>query len=150
MTSLHRLTVWRKADLLAQRICATITSDPAAPHADLVMRLRAAATDVPLLIDAGSRAAEASGFAGQIDRAIDLTHKVRYLLSLSESLGRLASSECARLHARTDQVQRMLTGLLRTVEQRPRASAKIRPSRETNGHATTRRRSPSSPSGPGD
>ena len=146
MHSAHRLTVWRKADLLVQRICATIPGDPVAAHADLVVRLRATAADIPLLIDAGARDAEASGFADHIGRAIALTYEVQYLLSLHEALGRLASTECARLLARTDQVQRMLSGLLRTIEQRARPAAKAHSARDANGRATMRRRPAASPS----
>jgi four helix bundle protein len=148
MTAPHRLTVWQKADLLAQRICVAIACDAAAPHADLVARLRGAAMDIPLQIDAGARATAASEFADHIDRAIMLTHDVQYFLSLNQALGRLASTECARLQARTDQVQRMLAGLRRTVEQRThRPAAKVR---DAADRPTIRRRPRASPSVPGD
>ena len=143
MDSPHRLTVWRKADLLAQRICVTIPCDATAPHADLAVRLRATATDIPLEVDAAARAALASDFADHTARAITLTHDLRYLLVLNHALGRLASTECARLQARTDQVQRMLAGLLRAVEprrKRPAANGRVPP--ETDDRATTRRRPP--------
>ncbi len=149
MHSSHRLTVWRKADLLVQRICATIAGDPAAPHADIAVRLRTAATDIPLQIDAGARAVAASEFAHHIARAIALSHEVQYLLTLHEALGRLASAECARLQARSDQVQRMLAGLLRTVEQRPHPVVKSRSPREGHDRPTARR-SPAFPSAPVD
>ena len=117
MNSPHRLTVWTKADLLVQRLCNTIPSDQGAPHADLADRLRKAVTEIPLAIDAGSRAHVPTEFADHLEYAMARTHEVQYLLSLHEALGRLATSECARLTARTDQVQRMLGGLLRTIEQ---------------------------------
>ena len=141
MNAPHRLTVWRKADLLAQRICVALPCDATAPHADLAVRLRAIATDIPLQIDAGARAAAAPDFAQHIGCAITLTHDVQYILGLSQVLGRLATAECARLQARTDQVQRMLAGLLRAVDdRRRRPAAKGRVPKDRDDRATTRRR----------
>ena len=137
----HRLTVWRKADLLVQRICVVLASDHTVPHADLSIRARRAATEIPLAIDAGSRADTAACFAAHVERAIALTYEVQYLLTLHEANGRLGTSECARLVARSDQVQRMLAGLLRTIEQGNRPASGATTRRDPGSPLTPRRRS---------
>lgn len=149
MNTPHRLTVWRKADLLVQRLCVTLPSEPGAPHADLVDRVRRMAVDLVLAIGSGSRSVTATEFADHIARAITLAHEVEYLLTVLQVAGRVADAECARLLARTDQVQRMLAGLLRTLEQgvRPPVSGRQHADSE-NATLRRRRRRPLAPSVP--
>jgi four helix bundle protein len=121
MKTTHRLAVWRKADELARRLCATLASQTTAPHADLVARLRALAVDLPLTIDAGARHPVQYQFARQVDSAIALTHEIKYCLILLQALGRITATDGARFDARADQLQRMLAGLRRTLDDPPLA-----------------------------
>ncbi|MBV6521626.1 MAG: hypothetical protein MNPFHGCM_01770 [Gemmatimonadaceae bacterium] len=139
MTTAHRLSVWRKADLLAKRLCSALPCDERYGHSDLVQRLREVAIAIPLAIDSGSRAEHAESFAEEIGRAIRSTHELVYRLAVLEAVGSLASTEAARLLARSDQVERMLVGLLRTVESRLGRGRLRSDTRDRPGTLRTRR-----------
>jgi four helix bundle protein len=111
MDPFRRLSVWRKAHLLAVATCRMSAVVIAPQLAWLAARLCEVATDIPAGIAAGAAASSAAGFQHHLERALHRARELDYLFLLADDLGALARSDRARLEARADEVCRMLVVL---------------------------------------
>ena len=123
MHDFRRLDVWRKAHELT---VATYRSMPAGSERrfpGLAAQLRRTSASIPARVVEGCGHASRREFARHLQLALASAHELHYHLLLSSELGMLPPVSLARLEARTEQVKKMLTGLLRRVRAGPAATS---------------------------
>lgn len=118
MHPFRRLAVWRKAHELALASYRITELVPHGKFPGLADQLRRAACSIPTNIAEGSGRDSPEQFARFLEIAIASAREVDYLLMLATELGAIATSDHAKLEARTDEVCRMLVALRTTVRTR--------------------------------
>ncbi len=123
MYDFRRLDVWRKAHELTVATYRSVPAGAERRFPGLAGQLRRASSSVPANIVEGCGHASRREFARYLQLALASAHELHYHLMLASELGLLPSASFARLEARTEQVKKMLTGLLRRVRSGPASSA---------------------------
>lgn len=132
MQDFQRLTVWQKAHALAVQAHLSLPAGLDRRHPGMSSQLRRSAAAIPANIAEGCGHASPRELARFLQIAMASAHELQYHLILGRDLGVLPSAAFAKLEARTEQVKRMLTGLLKRVradadrrEQRPSRAASV-------------------------
>ena len=118
MQDFRNLDVWRKAHELVLHTYEATRRPSEHRFPGLAAQLRRAAASVPANTVEGCGHASPREFARFLQLALASAHEVHYHLLLAHDLEFLPSAQFARLEARTEQVKKMLTGLLRHVRAR--------------------------------
>lgn len=123
MYDFRRLDVWRKAHELTLATYRSVPAGSERRYPGLAGQLRRASSSIPANIVEGCGHSSRREFARFLQLAMASAHELHYHLMLASELGLLPSASFARLEARTEQVKKMLTGLLRRVRSGPAAPA---------------------------
>jgi four helix bundle protein len=115
MYDFRKLDVWRKAHDLTLATYKSLPVGIERRFPSLCGQLRRAAASVPANIVEGCGHSSRKEFARFLQLAMASAHEVHYHLILGRDLGMLPSANFARLEARTEEVKKMLTGLLKRV-----------------------------------
>jgi four helix bundle protein len=111
----RKLDVWRKAHELAVLLYRSAPEGPEPRFSGLSAQLRRAGGAIPAIIAEGCGHASRREFERYLQHALASAHELHYHLLLAYELELLSAASFARLDARTEQVKRMLSGLLRRV-----------------------------------
>lgn len=130
MQDFRKLDVWRKAHELVLQTYQATNRASERRFPGLAMQLRRAVASVPANIVEGCGHESPRELARFLQMALASAHEVHYHLRLARDLEFIPSAQFARLEARTEQVKRMLTGLLRHVR------ARAQPGRRTPSTVT--------------
>ena len=126
MQDFRRLTVWQRAHELVLMVYQATARVQERRFPGLVSQLRRAASSIPANIAEGCGHGTQRDLARFLQIAIASAHELLYHLQLGHDLGMLPGASYARLDARCEQLNQMLTALLRRVRGQPRrGSAKV-------------------------
>lgn len=123
MKSFEELNVWQKAHALVLAIYSVTARFPAEERYGIVSQLRRAGASVAANIAEGFSRHSTKEFLRYLDLAGGSLGEVRYFLLLSRDLRHLDVKEYARLREQSDEVGRLLGGLVRSLRKRLGASS---------------------------
>jgi four helix bundle protein len=118
MHPFRRLSVWTKAHELTLRVYQVTDGSVHRRHPGLASQLRRAAASIPATLAEGAGQSSPAQFNRCIEIAQASAREADYHLLLAKDLGVLSSKEYAVLEARIDEVEAMLYGLRRRVQER--------------------------------
>ena len=120
MGDYEKLNVWKKSHALTcdvYRITATL----AAPqHRSLADQMRRAALSIAANIVEGCGRNHPGHFRNSLTISLGEANELHYLLLVARDVEALEADIAVRLRSRTEEVRRMLSGLLQSVRQRGR------------------------------
>jgi four helix bundle protein len=122
MYPFRRLAVWEKAHELTVRIYRATDGPTAGRFPGLAAQLRRATAAIPANIAEGTGHASDAQFNRFLEIALASAHEADYHLLLARDLGQLSARDYAQLEARLGEVQGMLIGLRKRVNERVRAA----------------------------
>jgi four helix bundle protein len=111
----RRLDVWRKAHELTAVTYRSLPIGVERRFPALASQMRRASASVPANIAEGCGHSSRREFARFLQHATASAHELHYHLILGRELGVLPSSTFAKLEARTEEVKKMLSGLIKHV-----------------------------------
>lgn len=123
MQDFRRLTVWERSHELVLMVYQSTSRVGERRYPGLVSQLRRSASSVPANIAEGCGHGTSRELARFLQMAVASAHELQYQLRLAHDLKMLPGPTYARLDARCEQVNQMLTALLRRVRGEPRKSA---------------------------
>jgi four helix bundle protein len=111
----RQLVVWQKSMDLAEQIYRETTSLPREERYGLTSQLRRAATSIPSNIAEGQgRRSSDDEFVRFLQIALGSLCELETQVDLSRRLRLLSPEQVSRLHLQTDEVGRLLNGLIRS------------------------------------
>ena len=120
MGDYEKLNVWKKSHALTcdvYRITATLS---ARQHWSLADQMRRAALSIAANIVEGCGRNHPGHFRNSLTISLGEANELHYLLLVARDVEALEADIAVRLRARTEEVRRMLSGLLQSVRQRGR------------------------------
>jgi four helix bundle protein len=118
-SSFRDLKVWQAAMTLVEEIYRATTAFPAQERFGLTSQLRRAAVSVPSNIGEGKRRKREKVFAHHLDIALGSQGELEVQLEIAKRVGFLGEKEYVRLHRQTEEVGRMLNGLISSMQDQP-------------------------------
>ncbi len=115
MKDFRKLTVWAKAHKLTLDIYLETTGFPRQEMYGITSQMRRAAASIPANIAEGYGRGGDGEFQYFLNIAAGSAVELEYFLLLARDLNMLAADHYAKLQEEIIEVQRMLSGLLRTV-----------------------------------
>ena len=115
-TSFRNLQVWRNAMDLVVEIYTVTKTFPVDERYGLTSQLRRAAVSVPSNIGEGKRRRRQKALAHHLDIALGSQGEMEVQLEIAHRVGLLSLSDYERLRADTEEIGRMLNGLLNTIQ----------------------------------
>ena len=112
------LEVWRKAHGLVLTVYSLSARFPAEERYGLTSQLRRAASSVPANIAEGFGRSTTRDFLRHLDIANGSLEETRYFLILARDLKYLSASEFPEINAQSDEVGRLLGGLMQSLRKR--------------------------------
>ncbi|HEY4658255.1 MAG TPA: four helix bundle protein [Gemmatimonadaceae bacterium] len=141
MQDFRKLTVWRKSHELVLLLYRATARASEMRYPGLVSQLRRSASSIPANIAEGRGRSGPREFARFLQISLASAHELHYHILLASDLGLLSLGVYARLDARTEEIKRMLTVLLRRVseaaERAPPRRARPRTSTVSAGARST-------------
>lgn len=127
MQNFRQLIVWKKSHELVLKLYRATSGPSDRRYRGLAAQIRRAATSIPANIAEGCGQEGSRELARYLRISFASAFELHYHLQLASDLGLLSPSEFARLDARTEQVKRMLTGLLTRIrhDTRKREGCKV-------------------------
>ncbi|MFL5640313.1 MAG: four helix bundle protein [Gemmatimonadaceae bacterium] len=119
MSDFRKLDVWRKAHELAVGVDRAASGIRAGRYAALRHQMVRAAISIPANIVEGSGQESRREFARFLRYAMNSASELEYHLILARDVRAVNADEISELIARTSQVRKMLTGLIRRVAVQP-------------------------------
>jgi four helix bundle protein len=116
-SSFRNLKVWHASMTLVEDIYRVTTAFPAHERFGLTSQLRRAAVSVPSNIGEGKRRKRQKAYAYHLDIALGSQGELEVQLEIAKRVGFLAEKDYVRLRAQTEEVGRMLNGLITFVQQ---------------------------------
>lgn len=117
MQDFRKLTVWRKSHELVLLLYRATARASESRYPGLVSQLRRSAASIPANIAEGCGRSGPRDFARFLQISLASAHELHYHVLLASDLGLISLSVYARLDARTEEIKRMLTVLLRRVSE---------------------------------
>jgi four helix bundle protein len=114
--SFRDLQVWRNAMGLVVEIYTVTRTFPPDERFGLTSQLRRAAVSVPSNIGEGKRRRRQKALAHHLDIALGSQGEMEVQLEIADRVGLLSLSDYERLRAETEEIGRMLNGLLNTIQ----------------------------------
>ena len=114
--SFRDLQVWRNAMGLFVEIYTVTRTFPPDERFGLTSQLRRAAVSVPSNIGEGKRRRRQKALAHHLDIALGSQGEMEVQLEIAHRVGLLSLSDYERLRADTEEIGRMLNGLLNTIQ----------------------------------
>jgi len=114
--SFRDLQVWRNAMGLVVEIYTVTRTFPPDERFGLTSQLRRAAVSVPSNIGEGKRRRRQKALAHHLDIALGSQGEMEVQLEIAHRVGLLSLSDYERLRAETEEIGRMLNGLLNTIQ----------------------------------
>lgn len=127
MFPFRRLSVWTKAHELTLRVYKATDGAVLRRFPGLTSQLRRAVASIPANIAEGAGHSTAPQFNRCIELAQASAREADYHLLLAKDLGAISTKEYAVLEARIDEVEAMLYGLRRRIQERMRRPARRSP-----------------------
>jgi four helix bundle protein len=115
MQDYRKLEVWSKAHLLVKDIYSLTIAFPKEELYGLVSQIRRASVSIPTNIAEGSGKASKADFGRYLQIAFGSANEVEYLLFLSYELKYVSSENFEPLNTRIEEIKKMLSGLLKSV-----------------------------------
>jgi four helix bundle protein len=113
--SFRNLKVWQLAMLLVEDVYRVTTTFPVQERFGLTSQLRRAAVSVPSNIGEGKRRKREKVFAHHLDIALGSQGELEVQLELAKRVGFLRERDYSRLQSQTEEVGRMLNGLISSI-----------------------------------
>jgi four helix bundle protein len=104
---------------LVEDVYRVTTTFPMHEQYGLTSQLRRAAVSVPWNIGEGKRRKRQKAFAHHLDIALGSQGELEVQLEIAKRVGFLSDRDSARLQRQTEEVGRMLNGLLSSIQARP-------------------------------
>jgi four helix bundle protein len=133
MYPFRRLLVWTKAHELTLRAYQATDGGTSRRYPALTAQLRRAMASIPASIAEGAGHSTASQFNRFIEIAQASGREADYHLLLAKELGAITTRDYATLEARLTEVQAMLFGLRKRVQERTRKGKRATRSSESAG-----------------
>jgi len=114
--SFRDLQVWRNAMGLVVEIYTVTRTFPPDERFGLTSQLRRAAVSVPSNIGEAKRRRRQKALAHHLDIALGSQGEMEVQLEIAHRVGLLSLSDYERLRAETEEIGRMLNGLLNTIQ----------------------------------
>ena len=115
-TSFRNLKVWQYAMTLAEDLYRVTRRFPAEERFGLTSQLRRAAVSVPSNIGEGKRRKRQKALAHHLDIALGSQGELEVQLEIAKRVGFLKEAEYERLQQQTEEVGRMLNGLICSIQ----------------------------------
>jgi four helix bundle protein len=113
--SFRNLKVWQLAMLLVEDVYRVTTTFPVQERFGLTSQLRRAAVSVPSNIGEGKRRKREKVFAHHLDIALGSQGELEVQLEIAKRVGFLRERDYSRLQSQTEEVGRMLNGLISSI-----------------------------------
>jgi four helix bundle protein len=114
--SFRNLKVWQLAMELVEDVYRVTTTFPVQERFGLTSQLRRAAVSVPSNIGEGKRRKREKVFAHHLDIALGSQGELEVQLEIAQRVGFLRDAEYERLQRQTEEVGRMLNGLISSIQ----------------------------------
>jgi four helix bundle protein len=114
--SFRSLKVWQTAMTLVEDVYRVTTRFPVQERFGLTSQLRRAAVSVPSNIGEGKRRKRQKAFAHHLDIALGSQGELEVQLEIARRVGFLKEKDYTRLQSQTEEVGRMLNGLLSSIQ----------------------------------
>lgn len=114
--SFRSLKVWQTAMTLVEDVYYVTTRFPVHERFGLTSQLRRAAVSVPSNIGEGKRRKRQKAFAHHLDIALGSQGELEVQLEIARRVGFLKEKDYTRLQSQTEEVGRMLNGLLSSIQ----------------------------------
>lgn len=118
MQHFQKLSVWRKSHELALETYRVSRVFPAEEAFGMTAQVRRSALSISSNIAEGRGRGSDGDFCRFLRNAMGSASELEAQLLLARDLGYLPASDFEPMHSRVDEVKRMLTGLIRTVQRR--------------------------------
>jgi four helix bundle protein len=115
-SSSRNLKVWQLAMVLVEDVYRVTTAFPVQERFGLTSQLRRAAVSVPSNVGEGKRRKRQKAFAHHLDIALGSQGELEVQLEIAKRVGFLRDKHYARLQSQTEEVGRMLNGLLSSIQ----------------------------------
>jgi four helix bundle protein len=115
-SSFRNLKVWQAAMTLVEDVYRVTTTFPMQERFGLTSQLRRAAVSVPSNIGEGKRRKREKAFANHLDIALGSQGELEVQLEIAKRVGFLKEAEYERLQQQTEEVGRMLNGLISSIQ----------------------------------
>jgi four helix bundle protein len=114
--SFRNLKVWQLAMVLVEDVYRVTTTFPVQERFGLTSQLRRAAVSVPSNIGEGKRRKREKVFAHHLDIALGSQGELEVQLDIAKRVGLLKEADFVRLQQQTEEVGRMLNGLISSIQ----------------------------------
>lgn len=115
-SSFRNLKVWQFAMTLVEDVYHVTSTFPVQERFGLTSQLRRAAVSVPSNIGEGKRRKREKAFANHLDIALGSQGELEVQLEIAKRVGFLKEADYKRLQRQTEEVGRMLNGLLNSIQ----------------------------------
>ena len=115
-SSFRNLKVWQFAMTLVEDVYHVTSTFPAQERFGLTSQLRRAAVSVPSNIGEGKRRKREKALANHLDIALGSQGELELQLEIAKRVGFLKEADHNRLQRQTEEVGRMLNGLLTSIQ----------------------------------
>lgn len=115
-SSFRNLKVWQAAMTLVEDVYRVTATFPMQERFGLTSQLRRAAVSVPSNIGEGKRRKREKAFANHLDIALGSQGELEVQLEIAKRVGFLKEAEYERLQQHTEEVGRMLNGLISSIQ----------------------------------
>ncbi|HKH73268.1 MAG TPA: four helix bundle protein [Vicinamibacterales bacterium] len=115
-SSFRNLKVWQLAMVLVEDVYRVTTAFRVQERFGLTSQLRRAAVSVPSNVGEGKRRKRQKAFAHHLDIALGSQGELEVQLEIAKLVGFLRDKHYARLQSQTEEVGRMLNGLLSSIQ----------------------------------
>ncbi|HUQ46759.1 MAG TPA: four helix bundle protein [Gemmatimonadaceae bacterium] len=137
MSDFRQLKVYDKAHVMMLDAHALAEKIKGTHHASLKNQIVRAAMSVPTNIVEGAGQRSGADFARFLRFSLNSSSELEYHLIAARDLKALREQQVAKVVEQVVEVRRMLYGLLRYLELRPKVSRAIRPKRDESGQPDT-------------
>ena len=114
--SFRNMKVWQLAMVLVEDVYRVTTTFPVQERFGLTSQLRRAAVSVPSNIGEGKRRKREKVFAHHLDIALGSQGELEVQLDIAKRVGLLKEADFVRLQQQTEEVGRMLNGLISSIQ----------------------------------
>jgi four helix bundle protein len=115
MQDFRKLKVWKQAHALTLDVYSLTRAFPKEELFGLTRQMRRSSSSIPTNIAEGCGRGGDVDFARFVQMSMGSACELEYQLELSRDLGYLANDRCSKATAQTQEVKRMLAGLLTTL-----------------------------------
>jgi four helix bundle protein len=114
--SFRNLHVWQRSMALVEEIYTVTKTFPRSEQFGLTSQIRRASVSIPSNIGEGKRRKRQPVFLNHLDIALGSQAEIEVQLEIAKRVGFLAAQDYRRLQAITEEVGRMLNGLIASMQ----------------------------------